>query len=208
MFTFVPMNYRRVFKAAYLVAASLSMAACQRYVARNEIVNDRNTYFSIKQFAADQIHTYGQQPFSMFRINKLNGTTDTTLSNFINMDWAPIFRSFGETDISDKKFLGQYDFSVYDESITGRRILSYTAKNNKLLTRLLQIAADPTNNKITSIYIETAQNDFWGSQSQKLLYVPLRVIQIQKSRHGLLGKAWDLNTEYRFGAPGQDSEEF
>ena len=208
MVIFVPMKYRRVVFFALLVAASLSISACQRYVARNAIVNDGNTYFSIKQFAADQIQTYGQQPFSMFRITKLNGKTDTTLANFMNMDWAPIFHSFGETDISDPKFLGQYDFSMYDESVTGARILSYTAKNKKLLTRTLQIAADPTNNKITSIYIETAQNDFWGSQSQKLLYVPLRLIQIQKSKHGLLGKAWDLNTEWRFGAPGQDSDEF
>lgn len=192
---------------ALLVSASLSISACQRYVARNAIVNDGNTYFSIKQFAVDQIQTYGQQPFSTFRITKLNGKTDTTLANFTDMDWAPILNSFGETDISDKKFLGQYDFSMYDESITGARVLSYTAKNDKLLTRTLQIAADPTNNKITSIYIETAQNDFWGSQTQKLLYVPLRLIQIQKSKHGLLGKAWDLNTEWRFGTPGQERDE-
>lgn len=196
------MEFKRLNALTLLVTASLSISSCQRYAARNEIVNDGNTYFSIKQFAADQIRTYGQVPFSLYKIVHLNGDVDSTVVNFVNINWAPILHSFAETDISDKKFLGQYDFSVYDESVTGSRVLSYTAKNDKLLTRQLQIGTDPTNNRITSIYIETSQSDFWGSQSQKLLYIPLRIIQIQQSKHPLIGKAWDLRTEYRFMGGG------
>ncbi len=191
------MKIRTVFTIAILVSLSLSIS-CQKYENRNVVVNDRNTYFSIKQFAADQIQMYGRVPFSLYKIVHLNGKVDSTVVNFINLDWAPILHAFEETDISDKKFIGQYDFSIYDESITGSRIAAYTAKNDKLLTRRLQIGTDPSNNKITSIYIETKKNGFWGSSSQKLLYIPLHLIQLQQSKKPLLGRAWDLRTEYRF----------
>lgn len=204
MVTFVPMKLKSLRVIALLVTTLLSIAACQKYEARNEIVNDGNTYFSIKQFAADQINMYARVPFSLYKLVYLDGKVDSTVVNFINIDWAPILRAFGETDISDKKFLGQYDFSVYLDSTMGTRVALYTAKNDKLLTRSLQIATDPSNDKITSIYIETAHHDFWGSETQKLLYIPLRIIQIQKSKHRLLGKDWELRTEYRFMGDNPD----
>lgn len=200
------MRFIRRFVPLAFVAALLSAVSCQRYTPGKEVVNDGDTYFSIKQYAADQIQMFGGVPHSLYRITYLNGVKDTTIANFVDMDWAPIFKVFGAADISPKKFIGMYDFNIYDDEATGSRGLIYTAKAqfNDLLTRTLQINTDPSNNKITSIYIETAKKDFWGSVKQRLLYVPLRVIQIQEERHNLLGKARDLRVAYRF--MGTDDE--
>lgn len=154
--------------------------------------------FSIRQFAADQIQTYSGQPYTLYQISRLNGVVDTTIVNFFNMDWASILHAFAKTDISDPKFLGQYSFNGFDDAITGNRDFVYTAKEPDLFTRMLQINTDPSNNRISSIYIETRKGDLFGSSTQKLLYIPLHVIQIQETAHSLIGPARNLRVDYRF----------
>lgn len=188
-----------------MVISLLSALSCQRYGAREAIVNANDTYFSIKQYAADQIQMLGGVPHGLYRITHLDGNVDTTIANFMNMDWAPIFQVFSESDISPKKFIGSYAFSVYEDDITGSRGLIYTAKDPKLLTRTLQISTDPSNNRITSIYIEMAKSDFFGSSKKKLLYVPLHIIQIQETKNSLFGKVQNLRVDYRF--MGEDEVE-
>jgi hypothetical protein len=180
-----------------LVITLLSVFSCQRYKAPKDVVNS-NGYFPINQFINDAIKTYGGTPFSLYKIVYINGAVDTTLVNFMNMDWASIFITFNATDISYKKYAGLYKEEVYDDYVTGMRSYMYTAQDPKLLTRLLQISSDPTNNRITSIYIETEKHDFWGDKKQKLLYVPLRIIQIQETQHHLIGKSGTMRVEYRF----------
>lgn len=174
------------------------MLSCQRYRSEPSTINNSDTYFSIKQYAVDQAQVLGGVPHGLYRISQLNGKSDTAITNLLIMDWGPILKTFSATDIAPKKYIGSYDFSVYDDDITGSRGFIYTAKDPKLFTRTLQINTDPSNNKITSIYIETARHDFWGSMSQKLLYVPLRIIQIQESQSSLIGKARNLRVDYRF----------
>jgi hypothetical protein len=114
------------------------------------------------------------------------------------MDWASIFITFNSTDISYNKFKGKYKEDFYEDQTTGLRGLSYSALEPDLLTRFLQVSLDPFNNRITSIYIETAKHDFWGSKTQKLLYVPLRVIQIQEKQTHRIGKSGNMRVDYRF----------
>ncbi len=199
------MKFKRPFFSLIIVLLLLSALSCQRYKTRNQIVNEKDTYFSIKQYAADQVQMFAGAPHSLYKITHLNGGVDTTIANFMNLDWSPILKAFSETDISDRKFVGQYDFAMYDDETTGSRGLIYTAKTNKSLTRVLQINTDPSNNRITSIYIETAKHDFFGSTRRKLLYVPLRIIQIQEAQNNLIGNARSLRVDYRF--MGEDESE-
>lgn len=147
------------------------------------------------------------QPQSLYKISKLNGAVDTTVTNFLQMDWTPIFNVIKATDISDKKFIGLYNFNMYDDDVTATRGLIYTAKDPNVLTRTLQISTDPSNNRITSIYIETAKHDFWGSTTQKILYIPMRIIQIQEAQDHLVGKARNLRVEYRFMRDDDEAEQ-
>jgi hypothetical protein len=167
-------------------------------VGAKEEYNADDTYFSIKQYAADQIQMFRGVPHSLYRITHLDEEVDTTVANFLDMDWGPIFRIAAESDISPKKYLGSYNFIMYDDDATGMRGLIYTAKSPKLLTKTLQITVDPTNNKIKSVYIETSKHDFWSAMSRKLLYVPLRVIHIEERQSRIFGKARNLRVDYRF----------
>ncbi len=198
MFIFVLMITKRRLYLLIKVVPLLTLLSCQRYAARNEIVNENDTYFSIKQFVADQIDLYKGQPLSLYKVTYLNGHVDSTLVNFMNMDWSPVFNMFIATDISNKKFIGKYDFAQYEDDLTATRNFIYTAKEPKLFTRALQIATDPSNNRITSIYIETAKQDFFGTNKQKFLYIPMRIIQIQEFQSGKLENGHSMRVEYRF----------
>jgi hypothetical protein len=175
--------------------------ACRLGADSNRVVSKDSTYFSMKQFEVDQAQLYGGTPLSLYRIAYLDDKKDTTIVNFMNMDWASIFRTFSAADISDPKFIGHYVFNAFDDETTGSRSYVYTAADAKQFTRLLQINTDPSNDRITSLYIETAKHSFLGSTTQKLLYVPLHIIQIQESVHNLIGPTRNLRIDYRFMQP-------
>jgi len=156
------------------------------------------TYFSIKDFTKDQWKTFHGQPFMLHQYVTLNGKTDSTILSALTMKWSLVFKTFFETDISDPKFLEQYDFAMFEESTTETRTFTYTAKKPELFTQKLQIAADMYTNKIRNIFIETQKQTFWNTQTQKLFYSPLRVIQIQEHNDPLIGRQKDLVIEYKF----------
>ena len=181
-----------------LFAGVSCTTSSKRYAIDNESSALDSSYFSISQFAKDQIQTYYGMPYTLYRVSQLNGATDSTIVDFLNMDWTSILGAFYATDISARKFLGKYDFSVFDEESTGNRGYTYTSKDPGNFTKLLVINSEPSTNRITSIYIETAKHDFFGSKKQKLLYIPLRIIQIQETEGSLFGKARNLRVDYKF----------
>lgn len=166
-----------------------------------------SAYFSIKEFVKDQIILNSGQPISLTRISVLNGEKDSSLTNYMTANWAPVFDAFNESDIAARKFLGQYSFSQFDDESTGTHDFVYTAKNPKLFTRTLQIHIDPYTNKIKSIYIETAKNNFWTNTNKKLLFIPYRIIQIQEAEHYFIGKSKELLVEFQFPQTESNVEE-
>lgn len=152
------------------------------------------TYFSVKQFVKDQIITNYGQPISLYRIVTQKDKVDSSIVNFYNMEWAPIYKAFLGADIGEVKYLGRYKFSEFEESGTANRVLMYEAKEKELFTRQMQITFDPTNMRILSLYIETAKPDL----RQRLLYVPSKIIQIQEDEDRMMGKTRNLRIEYRF----------
>ena len=107
-------------------------------------------------------------------------------------------KAFIESDISDPKYLEKYDFSMFEDGTTDTHNFYYEAKDKKLFTRKLQISADAMTRKIRSIYIETQKNAKWDSKTQKLFYMPMKVLSIQEFEKGTLGSGKELRVEYRF----------
>jgi len=172
-----------------------SLQACNKKAAViPEKTPDDKTYFSIIQFADDQFQTFGEQPYTFRRVISLNGKTDSSYVSSFEMDWKSILQPFFASDISDKKYLDQYNFSLFEDDVTDTRTLMYEAKDNKLFTKLLQIVTDQENNKITSIYVETEKN----GKLQKLLYAPVKLIQIQEFETSVIGNDKALKVEYFF----------
>lgn len=177
----------------------ITLFSCKKKEEPKASIDTSNgTYFSIINFTKDQWKTFHGQPYVLHQYITLNGKTDSSIQSALTMKWSAIFKTFFEADISDPKYLEQYDFTMFEEPTTESRTFTYTAKNPALFTKKLQIAADMYNNKIRSIYIETEKQTFWNTQTQKLFYSPVRVIQIQQHNDPLIGMQKDLVIEYKF----------
>lgn len=176
----------------------LSVSCTNR--ARYEAVPEKEhpPHFPMRQYAKDQWDTYYRQPYTLYRIITLNGRTDSALVNFFVMDWGAILKTFCDADIGDPKFFGKYRMSMFDDNYTGNRSFVWEALEPDLFTRQLQVSIDPTTNHILSVYAETFRKETFHEQTQKLLYRPLRVIQIQEATHATFGGARSLRIEYRF----------
>ncbi|MES2480280.1 MAG: hypothetical protein V4561_14440 [Bacteroidota bacterium] len=189
----------RLLQSIFVLITVLFLFSCKNKEEAKAMPNNAGgTYFSIKDFTKDQWSTFHGQPFVLHQYITLNGKTDSAIVSALTMKWSLIFKTFFETDISDPKFLEQYDFSMFEESTTDTRTFTYIAKDPALFTQKLQIAADMYNNKIRNIFIETQKQTFWNTQTQKLFYSPLRVIQIQEHNDPLIGRQKDLVIEYKF----------
>lgn len=181
-----------------LLFCSLIGVSCKKEEAPKVSDPNQAGYFSIKGFIRDQWKTYHGQPLLITQYTTLNGHTDSVELSSLKMKWSNLFRIFYETDISDAKFLNQYDFETFDESLTQTRNFIYTARTPELFTQKLQIAADLVTHKIRTIYIETAKQSFWNTRSQKLLYAPMRSLLVHETNDPLIGSTKDLNIEYKF----------
>lgn len=178
----------------YLLLLTGLLAGCRK----KELPMDKPGYFSIMQFTTDQWDTFSGQPYVLEKRVTLNGKTDTALVSALQVNWGEIFKIFFETEIDRPELADKYDFSMFEENATQSRVFSYTARDPGMFTQKLQITADVYNNKIRNIYIEAARNSFWRKQTRKLLYSPLRVIQIQEHTEPLIGTNKDLLIEYKF----------
>lgn len=151
-------------------------------------------YFSVIDFAKDQFDTYWGQPFGIKKIITLNGKTDSSYFSVFQMEWGSILKAFFDSDIGNIKYVGQYNFSSFEDSTMDTKTYYYEAKDKKLFTRSLQIITNAENDKVKSIYIETKKN----GRVQKLMYLPIKLIQIQEYESSFIGGKKDLHVEYRF----------
>lgn len=187
----------RDFKVVLLLLCVSTGIACKKNTDAKPDLS-QGTYFSIKDFARDQWKTFNGQPYLLNQFTTLNGKTDSTSVSAITLKWSAIFNTFFETDISDPKYLDKYDFVNLLEPTTQSRTFSYSAKEPDLFTQKLQITIDNFTGRIRNIYIETQKTSFWNKQTKKLLYTPVRVLQIQEYNEPLIGKGKELIVEYKF----------
>ena len=184
--------------AVAIVLVSVLAGCTNRAAEKAETAAEEGTYFSLRQYARDLWQTYHNQPITFEKTVRLNGRADTSYENIYQVDWASVFEAFFSAEISDPKYLGRYGFQVFDDESTGLRTYAYEALEPALTTRLMHISTDPVTQKIRSIYIETERKDDLGSQSRKLFFAPLRVIQIQEREDSRTGPGRELLVRYRF----------
>lgn len=155
--------------------------------------------FSIHQYAWTQWVTHLGTPYTFERILVLNGQRDTNYVAAMKMDWTPIFRIFFAADIGHPKFTDQYELSSFEDNTTVSIHEVYEAKDPTLFTRTMHISADQDNpQKILSIYIETQKKDGYDVTVQRLLYTPLKKIQIEETTSSKFGPDKEFLVEYRF----------
>lgn len=160
--------------------------------------NTGDGYYSVKEFLDDQWHLLSDQPIVLLRVAKFNGKAD---SSFVPLDstlWKNIRKQFDPTDISDPRFLNQYNFTSYSDNALSLIYVNYEANNKNLLTRTFNISADNLNHKIRSVFIETHSGNRTYEKSQKLTYVPHRLIQIQSFEKSIISRPEDMLITYYF----------
>jgi hypothetical protein len=149
----------------------------------NNITEDEKTegtYFSITHYFVDQWNTRRGNPYTLLRVLKNEGSTD---SSFVPLDstlWFGLRAHFDEADISDSSYLGKYDFDMFDDETTETTHILYEAKEPQLLMRKMDIGVDISSNLVRSVYMETRRESRGNTITKKLQYIPDRIFQIQE----------------------------
>ena len=177
----------------------IANTSCKKKVVKEADSTIAGNYFSINQFMLDEWNTYAGEPFMISKTVRINdGKTDSFITNSDTISWAPLVKAFSETDISDRKYLGQYKFTQFDDNADETHNFFYEAIDEDLFTRKLLITIDRYNSKIKGIYIETEKKSFLEDVVQKLYYAPLKTIQIQTESKPMLGSKKHTVVQYDF----------
>jgi hypothetical protein len=159
--------------------------------------NTKGSYLSIKKYAIDEWRNHIGDMVAFKKTVTLNGKTDSSYTNVLKMDWAEITKVFFETDISDHKFLGKYNFNQFDDDDGQTHNFFYIAKEKDLYTQRFLITMDANSGLVKGIYIKTIKKSFWNEQEQQLTYLPFRSIMIQQYDKPLIGKKKELVIKYQ-----------
>ena len=189
-------KFNRILLAVLMIISGLS---CKKKDEVNPNANVRGNYFSIRQFALYEWNTFAGEPILIIKSKREGkGKPDSSYTNSDTLNWAPIFETFFATDISDRKFLGQYTFTQFDDNVDFTHNFYYQANDKDLYTQKLLITIDAQSAKITGIYIETLKHSFLEDCTQKLYYNPLKTIQIQSDCKPRFGSKKFTMVQYDF----------
>lgn len=167
-------------------------------VARMKVEDTTQTYFSIKQYFNDQWKTREGNPYTLLKLQTLNGKTDSAFIPLTNELWAAMRAPFDAADISDKKFLGYYKFDSFTDETTETTHYYYESISPDLYLQKMDISADQYNNRVRSVYLETKRVENGHHVSQKLQYIPDRIFQIQQFEKADGQKEQNSKLEYRY----------
>lgn len=171
-------------KFAVITAGIITLSvSCKNKPTEEVNVNTNNVdelYYSSSQFINDQWNTNKLQPFVVLRVINENGKSD---SAYLQQDES-LFKEFSTfftaADIAKKEYLGKYNYTENFDQASGFAFLTYTAKEPDLFTQKVEISMDPYSSKIMAVYIETKDDGFFKTNSQKILYTLDKGIFIQE----------------------------
>jgi hypothetical protein len=194
---FILSSSLRYYGILFIALSAVISSSCKKKI--DPYADIKGNYFSINQYALDQWNTFSGEPFMIIKTIRINdGKPDSLLTNSDTLNWAPIFKVFSETDISNRKYLGQYTFTQFDDNQDETHNFYYVANDKDLFTQKLLLSIDQFTNKVKGIYIETIKKDIEGERTQKLYYAPLKTIQIQTDNIPILGDKKFTVVQYDF----------
>lgn len=173
--------------------------SCKKKDTKDPYADIKGNYFSVRQYAEDQWNTFLGEHFAMVKTVRINnGMTDSTYTLSDTLDWSPIFHTFFQTDISDRKFLGKYKFTQFDDEADDTHNFFYEALDEDLYTRKLLLTIDKYNSKVRGIYVEAGTKSLMEDKTVKLYYKPMSIIQIQTTEKPMFGEKKHTVEQYDF----------
>lgn len=179
------------------VVSVLFLASCGKKE-EEEAYDPEKSYFSIKQFVADQYELRKGQPYTFTKYTTVNGKTDSALVPYDEVDWNTVFKLFCATDISDNKYFGQYDYNHFDDNTLETSVMTYTAKDPDLFVQKFNVNYDNTTGRIGMVYVETADNGRFHSKEQKLAYYVSDKIVIMETEKSFMSDPKEVVITYKF----------
>ena len=194
------MKKQFIYRSVILVALFAIVAgSCKKKEPKEDFSDVKGNYFSINQFIVDQWNNFPGPTCVMVKNVRVNNVTvDSGFTNTDTFSLAPVFKTFRESDISDRKFLGKYKFTQFDDPQDATHNFFYQAEDDELFTQKLLITLDMYNMKVRGIYIETFKKTALDECTQKLYYSPLKTIQIQTDDKPVFGKRKHTVANYDF----------
>lgn len=192
---------KRSFKLLLLLPTFALLIASCKEKELDLFSNIKGSYFSIRKYALDEWTNHAGEPISFTKTVKYGNKTDTTYVSVDKMDWPEILEHFLESDISDRKYLGQYTFSQFDDNFDNTHNFLYMAVKKELPTQKLLITMDISTMEVKGIYVDMYENTFFNSCNRKLLYSPMKTIMIQEYNKPLIGSKTEKVTKYEAIAP-------
>lgn len=179
---------------------ALSFTACkEKDPAADAFANVNGSYFSLKQYALDQWNTFNGEPFLIVKTVRINsGKLDSSYTTSDTLNWGNIMKIFFATDISDRKYLGKYKFTQFDDDHDVTHNFFYEALDEELYTRKFLLTIDQYTQQVRGIYIEAADKSIFESKIVKLYYKPMTRIQIQTTEVSMFDEKTHTVTEYEF----------
>lgn len=186
------------YPAILLLFIIASFFSCKKKIEKDPYENIKGNYFSIRQFGLDEWNTFQGEGFTIIKTVRVGNKIDSSFTNSDTINWTPILKAFFETDISDRKYLGQYKFTQFDDKADATHNFFYEAQDEDLFTQKLLLTIDMYNSKVKGIYIETVKRDLFNTRTEKLYYAPLKTIQIQTEDKPLFGEKKHTVVQYDF----------
>lgn len=178
------------------IAIVLLFSSCKEKTQFDVLTDVKGNYFSVKQYVLDEWESHIGEPVVFKKTIKENGKTDTSMTNADILDWPEVLEPFLATDISDRKYLNKYTFSQFDDELDNTHDFMYVANKSDMFVQKLLLTMDVNTMKVRGLYIETYKKTFLGETRQKLLYTPMRSIQIHELTDPLIGSKKDKMTQY------------
>lgn len=163
-----------------------------------KVEDSSSTYFSISDFFDDQWKSRRESPYTLLKVTESNGKRDSAFVSLDSTVWSGLRAPFDAADISDKKYLGWYQYDMFNDETTETLHLHYEAMADDLFMRKMDVSADMFTRKIKSIYIETRRDREGQVFSQKLQYMPDRLFQVQTFEKSGGTAAKDTKVQYWF----------
>ncbi|MES2702395.1 MAG: hypothetical protein V4649_07140 [Bacteroidota bacterium] len=179
---------------------TLLSGACKKKQVKDPYTSLEGNYFSVRQFVLDEWNTFSGEPFVLVKTIKIGDKTDSCYTNSDTLDWSRLFKVFFATEISDRKYLGKYNFTQFEDNDDFTHNFFYEAKEDvdDLFTRKLLITIDAYSKMVKGIYIETEKKTLLSTTIQKLYYRPMKTIQIQTTEKALFGDKKHTVEQYDF----------
>lgn len=164
-----------------LAIGCLFYASCKEKQKSESVENKEPlaTYFSITAFFTDQWKGREGNPYTLLRVHKHGGKSDSGYAVLDEALWAQLRAWFDPADISDTAFLGKYVFDLFDNDVTESSHLHYEATDTSLFLQKMDIGADIVDDIVKSVYLETRKRENGALHVQKLQYLPDRLFQKQ-----------------------------